>query len=68
MITHRCPVPGCIVNNLPASLLMCRAHWRLVPGDAQAAVWRAYRAHQQGRGTLRELRTVQAEAVAAVEK
>lgn len=45
-VTHRCRVPGCR-ETIPLDMLMCRAHWRLVPKDRQRAVWRTWRARQR---------------------
>lgn len=45
-MTHTCHVPGC---DIPASLnmLMCKTHWRQVPGLLRGAVWAAYRPGQE---------------------
>jgi hypothetical protein len=38
---HPCPVRRC-TREVPARLLMCAPHWRLVPRQVQRAVWDAY--------------------------
>lgn len=63
-MTHRCPVHGCPVTDLPDRLLMDRAHWAMVPLPLQSEVWRAYRGGA-GVGSA-ELLRAQADAVAAV--
>lgn len=45
-MTHTCHAAGCDVPVSP-SLLMCPAHWRLVPRALQQAVWAAYRRGQE---------------------
>lgn len=45
-MTHTCHAQGCDVS-VPPALLMCGRHWRLVPAELQAAVWRAYRRGQE---------------------
>ena len=62
-MSHRCPAVGCAVT-CPSSMLMCRAHWRMVSGPLQQAVYRAYR-RGLGIGT-EELMQAQDAAIAAV--
>lgn len=40
---HRCEANGC-ERLVPSHLLMCAAHWRLVPNDIQRDVYRTHRA------------------------
>lgn len=44
---HKCALPSC-TEQVPLRMLMCLAHWRLVPPDEQAAVWKAYRNRHRG--------------------
>jgi hypothetical protein len=39
---HKCPGPGCD-KQVPADMLMCRAHWYQVPKALRNAVWAAWR-------------------------
>lgn len=43
---HCCHAIGCFTEVKPA-LLMCRAHWRLVPNNFKTAVLRTYRKGQE---------------------
>jgi DNA polymerase III epsilon subunit-like protein len=43
---HRCHAKGCHARVEPR-LLMCPRHWRAVPANLQADVWRTYRAGQE---------------------
>lgn len=43
---HFCHALGCKVE-VPPKLLMCLRHWRMVPKDLQARVWRTYRPGQE---------------------
>lgn len=43
---HLCHARGCS-EPVPPKLLMCAKHWRMVPANLQAAVWRTYRAGQE---------------------
>lgn len=45
---------------------MCRQHWRMVPGELQTAVWRAYRMKNQSEALARAHRMVCKVAVDAV--
>jgi hypothetical protein len=38
---HDCPVGGC-QHRIPHFLLMCKAHWALVPAEIQRSVYRAW--------------------------
>jgi hypothetical protein len=60
---HPCPVRPCAAV-VPARLLMCAPHWRMVPHPLQRAVWNAYD-HGLGVGST-ELLHAQAAAIAAV--
>jgi hypothetical protein len=42
---HHCHARGC-ATAVPPEMLMCRAHWRMVPRAVQRAVWAAYRPGQ----------------------
>lgn len=44
-MAHTCHARGCGAHVKP-ELLMCFAHWRLVPSKIQRAVWAAYRPGQ----------------------
>lgn len=57
---HKCPVQVCTIM-VDDRFLMCRLHWRLVPGNLAAAVYRAYH-----RKDTNALRLAQNEAVQAV--
>ena len=59
---HKCPVHGCTIQ-VDDRFLMCRPHWRLVPADLAAAVYRAYH-----RKDTNALRLAQNDAVQAVNK
>lgn len=41
MTTHTCPYPGC-QRELPASLLACKLHWRLLPKQLRDPIWSTY--------------------------
>lgn len=43
---HVCHAAACSIE-VPPRMLMCRAHWALVPQDVQRAVWREYREGQE---------------------
>lgn len=45
-MSHTCHAKGCRREVRP-SLLMCLAHWRLVPKPLQLAVWKHYRPGQE---------------------
>lgn len=38
---HICPATGC-TRNVPSHMLMCRAHWYMVPAPLRSAVWNAW--------------------------
>jgi len=38
---HLCHAVGCTVE-VPPKLLMCKAHWYMVPGDLRRRVWATY--------------------------
>jgi len=60
---HPCPITLCARDNLPGKWLMCPAHWRICPRDAQRAVNHALDAYGVGSA---ELRRAQIEAIQAV--
>ena len=64
----KCFAVGCD-SCIPRSMLMCRAHWRLVPGHLQAdvyATWRCWQAGGSGRRYI--LATLRAQfAIAEIE-
>ena len=64
MTTHRCPVRGCR-QEVPATLLMCLRHWRMVPKPIRDAVWATY-ADGSGVGSLAYLEAIKA-AIGAVD-
>jgi hypothetical protein len=43
---HNCHAFGC-TRKVPPRLLMCAAHWRIVPRQIQAQVWKHYRPGQE---------------------
>ncbi len=45
-LAHHCHAKGCRERVEP-KLLMCPRHWRMVPRNLQAEVWRTYRAGQE---------------------
>ena len=45
MVEHVCHAMSCSARVRP-EYLMCSRHWRLVPSDLQAKVWRRYRRGQ----------------------
>jgi len=67
-LLHTCPAKDCVAR-IPLKLVMCRAHWHMVPKSLQDAVWAAYHARNrkiEKRGTLAKLREAQLAAVRAV--
>lgn len=44
-MAHHCHAAGCR-RVVPATLLMCGPHWRMVPARVRARVWRHYRRGQ----------------------
>lgn len=46
MSAHYCHAAGC-GSEVPPKLLMCYRHWRMVPKDIQALVWKHYRPGQE---------------------
>lgn len=66
MTLHKCPVPSCR-RLMPARLLMCGPHWRLVPMPIRTRIWRAYRPSQlDGAPPSRHWRAAVREAVECV--
>lgn len=66
-LLHRCRATGC-QRRVPAHLLMCVTHWRLVPAPTQRQVleaWRGYRRHRDSTA-LAALEIAQALAVQQV--
>ena len=45
-LTHLCNAESCL-QRVPARMLMCRAHWRMVPRKIQRLVWAYYREGQE---------------------
>ncbi|WP_029009372.1 hypothetical protein [Azospirillum halopraeferens] len=74
-LPNRCAVPGCPCT-VKRGLLMCLAHWRLVPRALQTAVNRTWRNFCSARGVGAELRgkalddyrEARARAIAAVRR
>jgi hypothetical protein len=62
---HPCPIRRC-PREVPDHLLMCGAHWRMVPGPMRRAVWAAYGPHGEGLGTP-ALRAAQLAAIGSVD-
>lgn len=50
---QRCYAHDCR-RPIPAGLLMCRDHWRLVPKELQDRVWQTWRAYSSGRSGSEE--------------
>jgi len=46
IVSHRCHAAGC-KEEVPARLLMCAYHWRMVDKPLQAAVYYNYRQGQE---------------------
>lgn len=46
MSAHLCHAEGC-ERRIPARMLMCGKHWRMVPKTEQDAVWATYRPGQE---------------------
>lgn len=46
MLPHYCHAIGCRVE-VPARMLMCMRHWRMVPYRLQREVYRTYRTGQE---------------------
>ena len=65
---HTCHLPGC-ERVVPRRMLLCGAHWLLVPRPLQRAVWLAYRPGQEdGRAVVTPTYLAAARAaIAAVE-
>lgn len=60
---HVCPVHGCVVI-MPNHLLMCSAHWKMVPTALKSEVTRAYNLRfQEGTDALREAQKRATESV-----
>ena len=45
-MNHHCHARGC-VREVPPAMLMCRAHWFMVPAVLRRAIWAAYRPGQE---------------------
>lgn len=43
---HTCHAVGCEVE-VPPKMHMCLKHWRMVPRDVQALIWKHYRPGQE---------------------
>lgn len=46
LIVHTCHAPGCSTPVAP-KLFMCRRHWRMLPAELRALVWKHYRPGQE---------------------
>ncbi len=46
-MTHRCAAIACEVP-VPSGMLMCRGHWRMVPGPLKSAVYRTWKLFRGG--------------------
>ncbi len=51
VLQRRCSAHACDTA-VAAKLFMCPKHWRMVPLDLQAAIWRAYRPSQEKDGKV----------------
>lgn len=49
---HSCPVKVCD-EGVPDHLLMCKAHWRMVPADIQREVYQAYHRYEANKSNER---------------
>lgn len=49
IVRHSCAAIGCDAR-VPRGMLMCLAHWHMVPKALQRAVWRTWRALLQRKG------------------
>jgi hypothetical protein len=64
---HKCPIDGC-EELLPYNILMCRGHWRLVPGAIQGQVYTWWKAFQRGgKGAAERYLEVRKAAIDAVQ-
>ena len=63
--THECSATGC-PKQIPLNLLMCMAHWRMVPAPLARAVLDSWRARQR-RGEPECFAAHQAAAAKAIE-
>ncbi len=59
----KCAVPGCPAG-VPATMLMCRSHWAMVPKPVQKKVWATWKALLAGDGS-KEYRDARDDAIAA---
>ena len=64
---HKCHADGC-PRNVPPAFFMCASHWKMVPAQMQAAIWRTYNIGQEnGQASVsREYLDAHRAAVAAV--
>jgi hypothetical protein len=65
-MTHDCPATRCLVRVGP-EMLMCPAHWRMVPGPFRTAVWNAWR-DGAGAGTVQHAAAIEAAVRSVNEK
>jgi hypothetical protein len=45
-VSHTCHARGC-TKRVPPKMLMCLAHWKMVPLALQREVWRTYKPGQE---------------------
>lgn len=45
-MNHECAAIGC-GKTISGDMLMCAAHWRMVPAGVQARVWASWRSFQR---------------------
>ncbi len=64
---RKCPFTGCDAV-VPSELFGCRKHWRSMPKDLKARIWKLYDAYRAGEIEIRELSKQQADVVAECER
>ena len=66
MAGRLCPTPGC-GRTAAAGQLLCPMHWRRVPADLKAEVWRTWKAWRSDFGDADKMHTYRAAADAATQ-
>jgi hypothetical protein len=61
-----CPAEGCNRQRRSVGELLCPRCWYRVPSDLRSQVWRAWRAYNDDRISLPELRGIQHAAIDAL--
>lgn len=63
--THNCSATGC-QKQVPLNLLMCMAHWRMVPAPLAREVYRTWQIRDRGNARTLAYQAAVAAAIAAV--